>query len=654
MNIRRGIGSALICGLIVCTSWATPSPELPGIETSRAPVIDGRIEIDEWKEASSGEGLRDPLNDGPAPENLRFWLTFDDESIYFAVQAFDSRPDQIVAFETRSNVSLAGNDSVVLSLDVLGSLSDFNEFAVSPTGANSVRIAGGRASKAEWLGEMTSRGRKTDTGWEAEAKIPWSILRLPEPGPRTLRFNLRRYIPRYQRDFFWQLTNAGRVEAHGRWTQVQIPPTDRSRRISFLPYGYLGYDNERGLFNSGVDFRTSLADRIEAVGSINPDFRNIENQILSLDFSYFERLADESRPFFAEGSEYFNTGFGSRLFASQRVDRFDSGVKVFGKPNDRSQFGVMNLTTYGQESAWIGSYTYNPTSRSNLDLGVVSYRRKGIENDGVFVNYGRGVGPYFAYANFQGTTDRERGDGFRANLGLMGGAGGAETYFDAVIGDRDFLPRLGFVGERDLKGFSAGHDVTRTYARGAIMETEWGIDGAVFWRMDGRPYRRQISVDGSLTLRNGVDIDLTSRISRFEQFDDERHILSVEWPRRDRYRRYEYTLTWGHLRGQPYTQHALTALLRPASNVQLSATGQFVRHFQERTQIILSAVWDLNALESVSGRLVRQDSDVNAYVSYRRSGGKGTEYFLILGDPNSRSFRTSLILKVVTPFELRF
>jgi hypothetical protein len=43
----------------------------------------------------------------------------------------------------------------------------------------------------------------------------------------------------------------------------------------------------------------------------------------------------------------------------------------------------------------------------------------------------------------------------------------------------------------------------------------------------------------------------------------------------------------------------------------------------------------------------------NWYLSFRQSGNRGAEYYLILGDPNAVSFRTSLILKAVFPFSLK-
>ncbi len=53
---------------------------------------------------------------------------------------------------------------------------------------------------------------------------------------------------------------------------------------------------------------------------------------------------------------------------------------------------------------------------------------------------------------------------------------------------------------------------------------------------------------------------------------------------------------------------------------------------------------------AIGGRLVRRDGKMNWYLSYRRSGYGGTEYFIIWGDPNADTFKNRLVFKVVRQF----
>jgi hypothetical protein len=72
------------------------------------------------------------------------------------------------------------------------------------------------------------------------------------------------------------------------------------------------------------------------------------------------------------------------------------------------------------------------------------------------------------------------------------------------------------------------------------------------------------------------------------------------------------------------------------------------------TQMVLVATHDLGKYEGVSFRLVRRNDDYNWNASYRLSGRRGTEMFLIVGDPNSRTFTNRLAFKIVTPMTLGF
>ncbi len=643
--------SFILCGF----ASAEPSQtEMAAVKLAQAPTIDGVVdEASEWLGAASGQGAIEILSKTASPEGMQFWISTDQEYLYFAARMADSQPDAIVAQETRKNVSLSGNDSITLVLDVLGSLKDFNTFSINPAGANSISIAGGRAAKAEWLGEILTAGSKTATGWEAEARIPWKIMRLPAPGERTIRFNVRRYIPRISRDVAWRLTDGDNLANIGSLTGVNIPKIENPRTVQLLPYAYVGQDEEKFIFNSGLDFRTKLMDRLELVGAINPDFRNIENQILSLDFSYFERLASDSRPFFAEGSSYFRTGYDARIFASQRVPSFDVGVKAFGKLNDRSQFGVMDLNTFGKQNAFVAAYNYFPNSRSNIDVAVSSLRRDGVSNDASFVNYSQGIGPNLYYANVMTSADNLLGGGSRITTGFFSEVPGRNMWFDLMSIDSNFRPRLGFNSETDVKGMSGGLGRRKTYKSGALSDTGWEVYGEKYWRQDGDPYRSSIGGSGSIAWKNGFDLDFSARKSTFEEFNDERYSISLEWPRGDRYRRYEYNHTYGFFSGKRYRSHGVNVSLQPHRDLVIGASVQFVSHFDEASQLIISANWDLHQNRAISGRIVRRDNDYNAYVSFRQSGGRGNEYFLILGDPNARQFKTSLILKVVTPIDLR-
>ncbi|MBS1704505.1 MAG: hypothetical protein JST40_01415 [Armatimonadetes bacterium] len=643
---------------IVSLPSSDPAPlnpgDLAGIVAPIPPLIDGTINPEEWSAASTGEGLVDEETGVSSPENGQFWLSYDHDYVYFAYRAQDSQPATIHATEYRQNVSLNGDDHVLFNIDVLGNLDAFNSFQINPKGATTLYIAGGKAAKTEWLGEIQAKGRLTEFGYEIEARIPWKIMRLPAAGKRTVRVNVSRYMPRTQRYYSWRDTSAGKVENTGNWIDVEIPVPPVDRTLKLLPYGYLGGGNQKPIFNSGLDMKTQLAPRIEAVGTINPDFRNVENQVLSLDLSYFERVTAESRPFFQEGGNFFNTGFGTKVFLPQRIPSFDWGAKAFGNISDKLDFGVMALQTLEERTAVVASTTYIPRARQNLNFAYAGLRDKEHSNDTLWANYGFGSGAWFSWVQAAGTFDSTKDFASKHSIGQSYNNKGLSFYWEWESVEKRFEPRIGYQADVDYKGISAGPSYLQTYQKGAIMETAFEFNAANYWHLDGLPYRRSTSFSGSITSRNGIDFDFGGTLNRFKTFDDQSIFFSIEKPRRDPYRRWQYDYSFGRFMERPFQSHSLSFAYRALPRLQTGIGFQWLSSDgDDERQIISSVNWEIDSLQSISGRAIQRGNAWNAYLSYKRAGGRGAEYFVILGDPNSRSFESRLIVKAVYPLELK-
>lgn len=634
---------------------------VPGRRIAAPPTIDGVIHEDEWKGAASVTGLYDDSNGAPCPESGTFWIGYDDRFIYFAARLGDSHPKEVRATEYRTNVSLTGDDTVSVQIDLSGSTSDFNFFTLNANGATNIELAGGRAAKREWSGEFTSKGRVTETGWEAEARIPWQILRLPGAGKRDLRVNFSRFMPRTMREFVYSYTN--NVSANTPvWADVEIPAQEMVRTLKLLPYAYAGYDREtKHIFNAGLDLKTQLTDQIEFVGTINPDFRNIENQILSLDFSRFERLAGESRPFFQEGSGYL----GSALFASQRIDNFDAGVNTYGKLSNKTSFGLLDTIDWnrrddffqsnkrGTQNNLVATVTHDPDPSLSLRLAVTSLNSPTLNNDAYLLRAAKTWGNYSLQLRDFASRDSEEGYGRFQDAILNYNSGGWNVYGLYAQSTPDFLPRLAFFPERDYKGFEYGTNYNKNFDKGYINDYGFFVGGSSFKHFDGSPYRHGISLNPYTTIRNGPAIAAFVQFEDFEGSKDELYDINVAYPRGNPYRRIALDYTWGHQAGFPYKSFSVNGAYRTFGRLQTGLRYQQVKlGSNSHDQAIFTASYDLGRDRSISGRLVRADDSTNFYVALRQSGNLGTEYFLILGDPNARSFRSSLILKVTVPFEI--
>jgi hypothetical protein len=644
---------------------AAQSPIINAVKVTKPPTIDGIIGLEEWAGIPSMHGGYDENTGAKAPEDTEYFFAYDEKFVYFAAKAFDSQPQSIKAQEYRTNVAIKGDDFVGIFIDVFGDLSaQANQFEINPRGATNLRIAGGRAAKREWLGEIQAKGRITKEGYEVEARIPWVLMRLPAAGKRNMRIGGYRVMPRTGRAYLITDITNNNVQNIPVWQGVDVPVFVAPREIKLLPYTYVGYDKDKGgLFNSGMDLKYTTSSGIDLIGSINPDFRNIENQVLSLDFSYFERLASESRPFFLEGQQFFRTSQDAPLFSSQRIPNFDAGFKAFGKITDKTQFSFLDTFDVNKLNDFVGVLRHGFSDRTSFTAAVADRNAKDsplpgpktFTNLGSFYSLNTGVGPTDYFAQYEPTRDSINGNGHRINTGANYQGKGLFGLLEYTEVSPQFLPRLGFAPERGFQGYSGNVGVNKQFSKGLLQDAFYFLSGEMLtqWHSNAE-YRKRANLYSEFGLRNNTGVNLSGFYQEFRGFKD--HLTSVDLvlPRNDPYRNWRVQYGVGKFAGQQYTTLGASAALRPYKNFQLSLSHQTVHHFDTQNQTIVSGSYEISPYDSIVGRAVRQNTDTNFYAAYRRTGNTGNEYFLIIGDPNARSFRASIILKAVFPMNFKF
>jgi hypothetical protein len=178
-----------------------------------------------------------------------------------------------------------------------------------------------------------------------------------------------------------------------------------------------------------------------------------------------------------------------------------------------------------------------------------------------------------------------------------------------------FIPRLGFAPETNFKGFAGSLELTRQFSKGALMDYNIGISGHVYdnYRGGGK-YRRQIELEQDFGLRNNLGFGFSLFYREFRDFRDKLFSGYIVNPRNDPYRTWSLEYQHGDIAGKQYTSIEPAFRYRPYRNLQLAASYQTVRHFENESQLIMSGSYDINAFDSVSGRLIQRGKDVNAYM----------------------------------------
>jgi len=647
-----------VAATVIGLSFAADEPKvMTGGEFKTPPTIDGTVSPEEWAGAFSAEGFNEQSTNKPSKYPTKFYAAYDSSSLYFAFICTDPRPDLVKMTEYRRQGSVEADDRVLLLINANGTYqeSEFSQFEFNAIGGNTAKLAGGRADKVEWQGEWQSVGRMTPTGYEIEVRIPWKILYPPAAGKRNIVINFGRIVNRDSEMSIW--SNIGPQELmslNAVWQGVNIPAVTNVTTVQALPYVIAGYD-EKFTVRSGVDLRYLPTNQITTMATINPDFANIEGALLGVEFSRFERLADERRPFFVEGSDYFRMGgMSAQLFSPQRISAMDFGAKAFGILPNEWNFGALVTSKVGDESVGV-MRVKKGFGRSSIIAGYVGSERDGVENH-AFGIQGEFVGPRFSlFTLYNGTEDTQEGTGKRIDFDINYGdgrwmaGGGWQTI------DENFLPRFGFAPRRGYDGFAGFLGYESDYRTGPLNSFSAFLELTDRDRLDGKGvFSRGFQASTEGELRNGLGFEGFFADYEFFESSDRFGGAFLYYPHTDPYHRLGFGYFGGTVSDENYSELFAEVTWRFPNRLTLSGSAQLVGFADDDTfQHVLGISYEISQYQSIVGRAVFRDDATNWYLSYRHSGNKGIEYYVILGDPNADTFQDQLLIKLVAPVSFR-
>ena len=357
-------------------------PEESFIRTARAarrtgPInLDGRMDEAAWQQAPLNETFTQsgPDEGKPASVATRFRVLWDDENLYFGAECDDPLPPtQTLSRRDR----FVEGDSVQFDLDTTFDRRTAYHFQVYAAGQQLDGIHYNDTSMTtDWDGAWDSRVARTDKGWSVEMRIPLRLMRIPD-GAHQFGFNVYRLLSRRKEEDQWRYRPSGRPGDMSRLgilegidglrpvRALELRPYLGARFIhnnpapsNAVPHGELGGCSSIGFERhslgegcAGLDLRYNLASDLALVGTINPDFGQVEADSRVLNLSTFETFFPEKRPFFLEGLDLFKPAlrvdFGGpyggdayQIFYSRRIGRgapdfslADGQTSVYQRPS---------------------------------------------------------------------------------------------------------------------------------------------------------------------------------------------------------------------------------------------------------------------------------------------------------------------------------
>lgn len=541
--MRRKVGAGgiplglLAVGLFIGVPLAVEAAQAPPpngngrartIETKPVgspPRIDGRLDDECWQaiEPASGFVQYDPANGSPASEETLVWTAYDRDHLYFAFHVRDSQPDRIWAELTPRN-GYWQNDSITIILDTYNDRRTSIEFTVNALGVQSNSV------ETIWR----SQAVRLRDGWSAEVALPFKSLRFSNAGDQVWGVNFSRYIKRLNERDYWAPVDRDRPLLLQMGDLRGLADVRPGRNVEFFPYAgarasrWAGEADDKAAL--GLDVKYGIRSNLILDLTASPDFSEVESDPFIYQLAPYENYLREHRPFFTEGSQYFQSGGSSgfgfgppgfSLFYSRRIADPKFAAKLTGKAGAYS-FGLLGAAN-GDVSGGAEPFTAFRVKRdvlgsSQVGLFVTGAGEGDRANRNVSADYQFRLGGIYSISGSHALT---------FNAGDPAGDNAvhsfsASRYPDAGLSasfsfnrvEKNVATRTGFVGRTDVQTTTGGAGYGWRLREGAVKHVSVDATGSVVHDTDGGLRGQSLGASCWLSLRPDVSVSLMTSAGR--------------------------------------------------------------------------------------------------------------------------------------------
>ena len=403
--------------LLVLAALLLPAPlaaQLPPVQSSpdapiTIPRLTGEIELDGVVDEAAWDAVPPfamtmyaPHYLGQLTERTEIRIAHDDRFLYVSGRLYDSEPEQ-VRVGTFYRDQYSGDDLFGVIIDSYNDYETAVWFAVNPVGvrqdrtlSNDAEFTTGMPMNWDWNSHWDVATTRSDEGWFAEIRIPFSTLGFQAPGGEvTMGLIAYRILPRKNERHTFPALDPG-------WGRLGFAKPSRAQRVVLrdvrqaaplyvTPYSVAGFRQTPVLAESpdarlaewrterdpttevGLDVKYSPTSNLALDLTANTDFAQVEADDQQINLTRFPLFFPEKRQFFQERASTFdfNTGgMSNRLFHSRRIGldggeivRIYGGVRAVGRLAG-TDFGFLNMQTAPQGH------------RGTENLGVVRLRQQ--------------------------------------------------------------------------------------------------------------------------------------------------------------------------------------------------------------------------------------------------------------------------------------
>lgn len=472
-----------------------------------APAINGVIGP-EWKAAAAVPLPYDAKLHSAASEQTTAYVMTDGKALFVAFDAAQTRA-AIHASQLTNNVGQDTDDEVAISLWPNGTQGFAYQFISTPAGTRYQNSSENPNYEPSW----DASGRINGTHYTVTMRIPFSIMRVSARGKWLVQFS--RFEP----------TTGASYVSNGGADMQGVQDTNFAQPLAGMPaitvarpqprfaayaLGAIAAPSAGGATSrAGLDFAIPVTSGTSIVGTIHPDFSNVENDQQSISPNAFAHYYQETRPFFAQGAGAYNY---------YECDQCQNITTLYtpGIPTPRSGFALE-----GKEGHFtFAGFDSNGVGRNDAAASIVyrtlpktlfySYQHVAVNMPGLkdatdsFSTKWSDQKHFFAFANFSQETGTNVTDPAKAKMQMVGGGYYTANTFtggNAMRMGSQFNPYDGFVTLNDQAGYGIFH------------AQNWNPTGGLFKRINvtGFVDRYHGSQNGINNADQAILLDATTR-----------------------------------------------------------------------------------------------------------------------------------------------
>jgi len=298
------LGLALaVCGAAGAQTTATPGSLL--VPKAGAPALDPTASQATWSSAASVTLPWDASDQRPASEPTTAYVETDGKFIYVR---FDVKQrEALLAQQHTNNVGDGTDDEVWIDLWPTGNNGFFYQFAATSNGTHFQYSSENSIYEPNW----DSYGAVYNGGFTITMKIPIEVMR--GVGSGSWKAQLVRVIRSTGEHQVWAYdkteTSQGvdDVRFAGLMSGVIAASSRAQPRVGLYSLGELGSPYSRlSTSRIGADISIPITSTASFYSTLHPDFSNVEVDQQTIAPTAFQRFFTEVRPFFTQGSGYYN------------------------------------------------------------------------------------------------------------------------------------------------------------------------------------------------------------------------------------------------------------------------------------------------------------------------------------------------------------